>query len=63
MIKTRDFLEYSFAYTDEFGQEFKLESKLVSDTANDMSHLELMIDQFNNFLKGAGWIQQVILSE
>jgi hypothetical protein len=63
MIEEREFTEYKFAHTDEFGQEYKFESKLALANIEESSPLDVMVEQFNKFLKAAGWSQQVILSE
>ena len=63
MIEEKKFLEYKFAYTDEFGQEYKFESKLTTANIEDISPLDCMIEQFNNFLKAAGWLNQITLVE
>lgn len=63
MIEEEKFLEYKFAHTDEFGQEYKFESKLTTANIEDITPLDCMIEQFNNFLKAAGWVNQVTLVE
>lgn len=63
MIEGKKFLEYKFAYTDEFGQEYKFESKLTTANIEDITALDCMVEQFNNFLKAAGWQNQVTLIE
>ena len=63
MTKERDFTEYKFGYTDEFGQEYKFESKLTIANIEESSSLDVLVEQFNNFLKAAGWVNQVTLIE
>ena len=63
MIKEKEFTEYKFGYIDEFGQEYKFESKLTLASIEESSSLDVMVGQFNNFLKVAGWVDQVTLIE
>lgn len=63
MIEEKEFTEYKFSYIDEFGQEYKFESKLTIDNIEESGSLDVMVEQFNNFLKAAGWVNQVTLIE
>ena len=63
MIEEKEFTEYKFGYIDEFGQEYKFESKLTIANIEESGSLNVMVEQFNNFLKAAGWVNQVTLIE
>ena len=63
MIEEKEFTEYKFGYIDEFGQEYKFESKLTIANIEESGSLEVMVDQFNNFLKATGWVRQVTIIE
>ena len=63
MIEEKEFTEYKFSYIDEFGQEYKFESKLTIANIEESGSLDVMVEQFNNFLKAAGWVNQVTVIE
>lgn len=63
MIEEKEFTEYKFGYIDEFGQEYKFESKLTIANIEESGSLDVMVEQFNNFLKASGWANQVAIIE
>ena len=63
MIEEKEFTEYKFGYKDEFGQEYKFESKLTIANIEESGSLDVMVEQFNNFLKASGWVNQVAIIE
>ena len=63
MIEEKEFTEYKFGYIDEFGQEYKFESKLTIANIEESGSLDVMVEQFNNFLKASGWVNQVAIIE
>lgn len=53
-MEEKEYVELSFSYTDEFGQENKL-SKTFSSVYLEDGTITFLLDEFKKFLLGAGF--------
>lgn len=53
-------LKTSFSFTDEFGQESTLSNTFTEDVLETTDAFYLLLDEFKNFLIGAGFSQDTV---
>lgn len=56
-MKENSYVRIEFSYTDQFDQETTLNKKLSTCVFNDMTELEMLVDEFKEFLIAAGHYQ------
>jgi len=54
-MNDNNMLKLGFYYKNEFGEESKLEKTFTPDTLDMTSQFDLLVDEFKNFLVGAGF--------
>jgi hypothetical protein len=53
-------LNFKFEYTDEFNQTTKFEQNLNADCLQDTGNLDIMVQEFKQFLYALGYSKELV---